>query len=59
MLQLSETQQKLWDTDGFLHLEQVFDPDEVNFFIAEMDRIRQIPGFELNPDPELPMGHYP
>lgn len=59
MLQLSETQQKLWDTDGFLHLEQVFDPDEVNFFIAEMDRIRQIPGFELNPDPQLPMGHYP
>ena len=58
MLQLSESEQKLWDTDGYLHLKQVFDPDEVNFFISEMDRIRQIPGFEPDPNPELPTGHY-
>ncbi len=58
MLQLSDEQRGNFDTDGYLHLEGALNPDEVSFFISEMERIRQIPGFEPSTDPELPIGHY-
>ena len=29
MLQLTEKQRQLWQTDGYLHMEQVFDAAEV------------------------------
>ena len=58
MLKLSDEQRRIFETDGYLHLEGALNPDEVSFFISDMERIRQIPGFEPSPDPELPIGHY-
>ena len=55
---LTTAQRRQWQSDGYLHLESVFDADEVRFFSDEMDRIRQIPGWEPHRDPELPIGHY-
>ncbi len=58
MLQLTGEQRQLWQSDGYLHLQQVFDADEVAFFSNEMDRIRQLPGYEPDWNPDLPIGHY-
>ncbi len=58
MLRLTNEQQEIWQTDGYLHLKQVFDVDEVNFFNSEMDRIRGLPGYEPDNNPELPVGHF-
>ncbi|MCZ6632999.1 MAG: phytanoyl-CoA dioxygenase family protein [bacterium] len=58
MQKLTDEQHRRWQTDGYLHLEQVFDPDEAEFFRNEIDRIRQIPGYEPDKNPELPRGHY-
>ena len=55
---LTTAQRRQWQTDGYLHLEGVFDAERVRFFSDEMDRIRQIPGWEPHRDPELPIGHY-
>jgi hypothetical protein len=55
---LTDTQRRLWQTDGYLHLEGALDPDEVAFFSAEMDRIRALPGYEPDRDEGLPIGHY-
>lgn len=58
MLQLSDEQRRRWRTEGYLHLEQVLDQDQVEFFCNEMDRIRAVPGYEPDHNPELPIGHY-
>lgn len=58
MQKLSESQVRQFQSDGYLHLEQVFDPDEVAFFSHEIDRIRQLPGYEPDKNPEMPRGHY-
>ena len=58
MLQLSEEQRQFWQSNGYLHLEQVFDAQEVTFYSSEMDRIRQVPGYEPDRNPDLPIGHY-
>ena len=58
MQTLTDAQRERWNTDGFLHLEGVLSPEQVQFFSCEMDRIRGVPGYEPDPDPELPMGHY-
>lgn len=58
MEKLSAEQRRQWQTDGYLHLEQVFDPSEAEFFGTEIDRIRQVPGFEPDRNPDLPIGHY-
>ena len=58
MQTLTDGQRKLWETDGYLHLEGVLSADEAALFAAEMDRIRQLPGFEPDRDPQLPIGHY-
>ena len=55
---MTPAQRRQWQSDGYLHLEGVFDADEVNFFSAEMDRIRTVPGWEPDRNPELPIGHY-
>ena len=58
MLQLTDEQRCAWQTNGFLHLEGVLDENQVAFFISEMNRFRQIPGYEPDSNPELPIGHY-
>ena len=55
---LSEKQLQQWNTHGYLHLESVLDEEQVVHFVSEMDRIRAIPGYEPDNDPELPIGHY-
>ena len=55
MRSLSAEQREKWQIDGFLHLEQVFDPEEVGFFNAELDRMRGLPGWEPT---NLQRGHY-
>ena len=55
---LTEAQRLLWETDGYLHLEGVFDAEKVQFFSNELDRIRALPGYEPDKNPELPIGHY-
>lgn len=56
MLKLSEDQRRNWAVDGYLYLEGVLTPDEIEFFSSEMDRIRCLPGWE--PGADLPRGHY-
>jgi len=58
VLNLSEEQRRHWQTDGYLHLEGVLDASEVGFFSEEIDRIRTLPGYEPDRNPELPIGHY-
>ena len=58
MEKLSAAQLEQWNTDGYLHLESVLTPEAVKHFLGEMDRIRALPGYEPDNDPELPMGHY-
>ena len=55
---LTQEQRKQWQVDGYLHLEQVFDADEVNFYCDQMDRFRKVPGYEPDRAPHLPIGHY-
>jgi hypothetical protein len=52
---LTEEQGIKWATDGYLQLEQVFDPEEVAFFSDQIDNLRQLPGYEPT---DLPRGHY-
>lgn len=58
MQTLTNEQHQRFQSDGYLHLEKVFNPDEVEFFKNEIDRIRQIPGYEPDKNPDLPRGHY-
>ena len=58
MNKLSEQQLQQWNTHGYLHLESVLDEEQVVHFVSEMDRIRSIPGYEPDNNPELPIGHY-
>lgn len=57
MLKLNKAQRNQWAINGYLQLEGALTADEVHFFSAELDRIRDLPGWE--PDPGcLPRGHY-
>jgi hypothetical protein len=58
MGKLTDSERRLWETDGYLHLEGALNPDEVEFFRSEIERIRGVPGYEPDRDPELPIGHY-
>lgn len=58
MQQLTDEQRRQWATNGYLELPQVLSTDEVAFFSAELDRIRQEPGFEPVAREGLPIGHY-
>ena len=55
MQTLTAEQRDKWAIDGYLHLEQVFSPQEVAFFGAELERMRLKPGWEPG---DLPRGHY-
>jgi len=52
---LTDEQRERWSTDGYLHLEGVLDPAEVAFLCDELDRVRQLPGYEPGSDQ---LGHY-
>ena len=58
MQKLTDAQRQRFQSDGYLHLEQVLNTDDAEFFIKEIDRIRQTPGYEPDKNPELPRGHY-
>lgn len=58
MQKLNDTQIRQFHKDGYLHLEQVFNPDEVELYSNEIDRIRAIPGYEPDKNPDTPHGHY-
>lgn len=58
MHRLSTEQQRRFQTEGYLHLEQVLDAELVQHLSAEMDRIRALPGWEPDNDPNLNIGHY-
>ena len=53
---LTQTQREQWAINGYLHLKEVLSTAEINFFSAQMDRIRTEPGWE--PAPNGPLGHY-
>ncbi len=55
MRKLSDEQRTRWAVDGYICLEQALDPDEVALLGAELDRMRQLPGWEPT---DLPRGHY-
>jgi len=55
MQTLTDEQRRMWATDGYLHLEGVFDAAEVARYRDELDRIRALPGYEPS---DLPRGHY-
>ena len=57
MQTLTKEQKTKWAVDGYLCLENVLDPDEINFFSNEIDRIRTVPGWEPLSG-MLPRGHY-
>ncbi|MYI33139.1 MAG: phytanoyl-CoA dioxygenase family protein, partial [Holophagales bacterium] len=56
MEKLTQAQREQWAIDGYIRVEQALSPDQVTFFDAELDRIRQLPGWE--PSPDGPLGHY-
>lgn len=56
MQTLTPEQRRDWQVDGYLHLEGVFDAEEVAFYAAEIDAMRARPGWE--PRDDLPRGHY-
>ena len=58
MTTLTDEQRRQWRTDGYLELPGVLSPQEVEFFSAELDRIRALPGFEPVQREGLPIGHY-
>lgn len=55
---LTDAQKQQFDRDGYLHLEGVLTPDEVALYSSEIDRVRQLPGYEPDKNPEMPRGHY-
>lgn len=54
---LTDLQREQWAVDGYLQLEGVLSPEEVEFFGDQIDRIRLLPGYEPAPT-ELQRGHY-
>lgn len=58
MVKLEPALKRQFHTDGYLHLEGVLDADEVAHLVSEVDRIRQLPGYEPDGDPRFPIGHY-
>ena len=56
MQKLTKAQREQWAIDGYIRVEQALSPEQVAFFDAELDRVRQLPGWEPNPDG--PLGHY-
>jgi len=55
---LTARQRQQWQAEGYLHLPQALSPTAVSQLTGEVDRIRALPGYEPDPDPNLPIGHY-
>jgi hypothetical protein len=55
MKTLSDEQRNRWAVDGYIHLEQVFDPAEVKFFCDRVDQMRHRPGWDPGDEQR---GHY-
>ena len=58
MQTLTAEQRRQWQVDGYLHLKGVLNPDEVEHYSGQMDRVRTLPGYEPDRKPDLPIGHY-
>lgn len=58
MHKLTDVQKRQFQSDGYLHLKQVLNPEGVDLYSSEIDRIRQLPGYEPDKNPVLPRGHY-
>ncbi len=56
MQTLTDEQRRQWAVDGYLHLKQVFNPDEVILYSRLIDEMRHQPGWE--PRADMPRGHY-
>ncbi len=46
MQNLTKTQQRAWDNDGYFVVKGAFDPDEVTFYVGQIDDLRSKPGWE-------------
>lgn len=55
---LTDAERSIWQSEGYLHLQGVLDARQVAFFRDQLDRVRALPGYEPDPNPELPIGHY-
>ena len=55
MQKLTKEQQRSWEIFGYIHLERVFDPEEVAFYCEQIDQLRAKPGWEPM---SSPLGHY-
>lgn len=53
---LTDLQREQWAVDGYLQLEGVLSPEEVEFFADRVDRVRTLPGYE--PSRSQMPGHY-
>jgi hypothetical protein len=58
MYQLTSEEREHWEIEGYLHLKNVLDANQISVLTNEMDRMRGLPGFEPDNNPELPIGHY-
>lgn len=58
MQKLSPDQREQWEEQGYLVLRGALSSDEVALFSGELDRLRQIPGYEPVRDERMPIGHY-
>lgn len=58
MRTLTAAEREHWQSEGYLHLRGALNEEQVAFFSAEMDRIRALPGWEPDNNPELNIGHY-
>ena len=54
---LSDLQREQWAVDGYLQLEGVLSAEEVQFFVDQVDRVRNLPGYEPSRG-QMPLGHY-
>ena len=58
MQKLTPEQRKQWDEQGYIILRGALAPDEVELFSNELDRLRQVPGYEPIREEGDPIGHY-
>lgn len=58
MQKLTVEQREQWETEGYIVVQGALNPDEVEFFSSELDRIRTVPGYEPIRQENMPIGHY-
>ena len=55
MQKLTKAQRRAWDINGYFVVKGGFAPDEVTFYLEQIDDLRSKPGWEPT---DLPRGHY-